>query len=237
MLILGNVDFGAAFLAGLALFFTPCSLPLIPAWLATLTGRGPAEILGSSAPSGRVRREFLFSTLFFVLGFSLVFTLMGAAASYLGDFLFRQKDFLRYLGALTLFFFSLILLGVISPQKYLGARGLKIAWRRAGFAGAFVVGVAFAAGWTPCGGPILASLLALAATRESVARGAELLFIFSLGLALPFLVFSLFLGRILPYLKKIGRYGVWLNRALGLLVLALAALLFLDKIRLITPDA
>jgi cytochrome c-type biogenesis protein len=237
MIILQNVDMLGAFLAGLAMFFTPCTLPLIPAWLSSLSGRGYGEILAAEArPGGGLRLKVFFSTIFFALGFSLVFTLMGAAASALGDFIVRQSHVLRYVGALVMIIFGLILLGVIKPGKLLEGKRLKIPEVPYGFFGAFLVGVAFAAGWTPCSGPVLASLLALAATRESVIRGMELLGVFSLGLAIPFLALSLLLGKLLPYFKKIGPRAVWVSRFLGVCVIVLAVLLFFDKIHLITPQ-
>jgi cytochrome c-type biogenesis protein len=237
MIIFQNVDILGAFIAGLAMFFTPCTLPLIPAWLSTLSGADYGDILGAeSKPKKSLRIKVFVSTVFFAMGFSLVFTLMGAAATTLGDFLIRQANILRYIGAIVMIFFGLVLIGIIKPWKLLSEKRLKVPEVPFGLLGAFLVGVAFAAGWTPCSGPVLASLLALAATRESVLRGMELLSVFSLGLALPFLVLSLLLGRVIPYFKKIGPYTVWVSRFLGVCVLCLAILLLLDKISFITPQ-
>ncbi|MDR1041148.1 MAG: cytochrome c biogenesis protein CcdA [Deltaproteobacteria bacterium] len=239
MISLQSVDFPAAFLAGIAMFFTPCTLPLIPAWLSTVAGRNSGLYLAneaSGAPSGRSRIAVLISTFFFVLGFSAVFTLLGAAASALGDFLFTNRDVIRYAGAAVMAIFGLVLLGVLRPKALLGELRLPVPAEPAGLLGAFLVGTAFAAGWTPCGGPVLGSLLSLAAVESSLRRGMGLLAVFSAGLAVPFLAGSLLLGRLLPLLRGLGRRAVWVNRALGIVMLAFAALLFLDKLSLITPD-
>ncbi|MDR2353444.1 MAG: cytochrome c biogenesis protein CcdA [Deltaproteobacteria bacterium] len=237
MIILGNVGFGAAFLAGLAIFFSPCTLPLIPAWLATFTGREYGEIFAKEArPSFHTRFQVFESTLFFVLGFGILFTLMGAAASAIGDFLFLHRDIFRYIGAVVLFIMGLILLGILQPKKLLQERRLNLPMVTANPIGAFLVGIAFAAGWTPCGGPLLGSMLSLAAFEESVIRGSMLLACFSGGIALPFLILSLFLNKLYPFLKKLGSFSFWFSRVLGVLVVALAILLLLDKINLITPD-
>jgi cytochrome c-type biogenesis protein len=239
MIVLENVDLPAAFLAGLAMFFTPCTLPLIPAWLSTVAGPNSGMYLakgGAEAPRRRARLAVLLSTVLFVLGFSAVFTLLGAAASALGDFLFENRDVIRYAGAAVMTVFGLVLLGVLRPRALMGERRLPVPREPAGLFGAFLVGTAFAAGWTPCGGPVLASLLSLAAAESSLYRGMWLLAVFSAGLAVPFLAGSLLLEKLLPLLKGLGRHAVWVNRALGAVMLALAALLVLDKLSLVTPD-
>jgi cytochrome c-type biogenesis protein len=237
MLAIQSVDFPAAFLAGLAMFFTPCTLPLVPAWLSTVAGDNAGSFRAGAGPgTGRKRLAVFVSTVFFVLGFSLVFTLLGAAASALGDLLFARRDVLRYLGAAVMIVFGLVLLGVVRPSFLSGERRLPVPEGTGGLLGAFLVGMAFAAGWTPCGGPILASLLSLAAVDSGEGRGLWLLAAFSAGLAVPFLAGSLLLGRLLPLLKGLGRHAVWVNRALGVAILILAALLLLDKLSLVTPS-
>ncbi|MDR3155387.1 MAG: cytochrome c biogenesis CcdA family protein [Deltaproteobacteria bacterium] len=243
MLVFQSVDFPAAFLAGLGMFFTPCTLPLIPAWLSTVAGRNSALYLqGGDGPrpegaGARARLEVFSATLAFTFGFSLIFTLLGAAASAAGGFLYAHSDVLRWVGAAAMTVFGLMLLGVIRPKALLGERRLPLPEEPAGLLGAFLVGMAFAAGWTPCGGPVLASLLLLASAGSGAARGLALLAVFSAGLAVPFLAGSLLLGKLLPLLKGLGRRAVWVNRALGILILALAVLLALDRLHLITPDS
>ncbi|MDR2460720.1 MAG: cytochrome c biogenesis protein CcdA [Deltaproteobacteria bacterium] len=237
MIVLQNVDSLAALVAGLAMFFTPCTLPLLPAWLSTVYGNTATAYLAQNAKVEKTQRlKIIIATLFFVLGFSLVFTLLGLAASSAGEFLLDNRDLLRYLGGAAMIVFGLALLGVISPWKLFGEKHLKLPESPLGMLGAFLVGVAFAAGWTPCSGPVLASILALAATSRSMVKGLELLGLFSLGLAIPFLVLSLLLGKLYPLFKKMGPYTVWVSRFLGVSFIILAILLLFDQLAFITPD-
>lgn len=216
-----HVDLGSAFLAGLATFFTPCVLPLIPAWLVMVTGLS-FEALSAAED----RSPLLGPTLFFVLGFSVVFTLLGAAAGLLGGVLENMAWLLRAAAGAVMIFFGATLAGFISPPFLNRERRAALARRPLGLAGSFVVGLGFAAGWTPCVGPVLASILALAAAESSAGEGARLLAVFSLGLGLPFLVLSgafshglAWLARVRPLARRAGRIlGLGLM-ALGLVVL------------------
>jgi cytochrome c-type biogenesis protein len=229
-----NVDALAAALAGLLTFFTPCTLPLLPGWLALVAGLRTDEVLNKNLRQPLSKRlEVLFSTLLFVLGFSLVFISMGAAASALGDFLWRRQTVLRYLGGTVMVFFALCLLGVIKPAALLGERRLHLSRRPFGLVGAFAVGMAFAAGWTPCSGPVLAALLSLAATERNLARGTELLIYFSGGLALPFVLLSLMWSSLLPKFRALAKYSVWASRIMGVTLLFLAVLVFMDRLSLL----
>ncbi|MDR2340299.1 MAG: cytochrome c biogenesis protein CcdA [Deltaproteobacteria bacterium] len=235
-MIFQHVGLLTAFLAGIAMFFSPCTLPLLPGWLAAVTGRDYREFLGEGdGPGGAVRLHVLASTLCFVLGFTLVFTLLGAAASVVGDFLYRHAFALRLIGGLVMILFALVLLGVLKPKAMLKERRLALAGERAGYLGAFLIGIAFAAGWTPCSGPILASIMSLAMTEKGF-HGVRLLLVFSAGLALPFLVVSLFLASVLGWAKRIGPHWTLISRVLGVLFLILAVLLISGKLSLVTPD-
>ncbi|MDR2405667.1 MAG: cytochrome c biogenesis protein CcdA [Deltaproteobacteria bacterium] len=236
-MIFQNVDVVAAFMAGLALFFTPCTLPLLPGWLVAVTGREYDEFLGeNSQPDRHLKLHVFLSTVFFVLGFTLIFTLLGAAASAVGDFLYEYSYVLRILGGLVMILFALVLLGIIKPHVLFKDRRLQLSKDPVGYFGAFVIGLAFAAGWTPCSGPILASILSLAASSSESYRGIKLLAVFSFGLALPFLVISIFLAKVLGYVKHIGRHWVVISRVMGVIFLILAVLLIWGKLSLVTPD-
>jgi cytochrome c-type biogenesis protein len=230
-----KVTFLGAFVAGLITFFTPCVLPMIPVWLALATGEASAAAPpnAASAASG-LRYRALPPTLFFVLGFSLIFVAVGAAASSLGSFLYDRREILRLVGGIVMIAFGLSLIGLKLPfSSWLEGKRMAISGQNRGFLGAFAVGLAFAAGWTPCVGPILGSILAMAAIQSSLALGAKLLCVYSLGLALPFLLAALLWGRFLAKLKGLGRFSIWLSRALGLLTIAIGLLLVFNKITLL----
>jgi cytochrome c-type biogenesis protein len=227
-----QVDFFAAFLAGILTFFTPCTLPLLPGWFALVTGLD-SRTDQQTKPTFGQRLGIFLSSLFFVLGFSVIFVVMGAIASALGDFLWEHHLAVRIIGGSVMVVFGLYLLGIIKPKAFLSEHRFQIKAKPAGLLGALVVGMAFSAGWTPCSGPVLASLLTLAASKESLARGTELLIFFSVGLGLPFLLLSLMWSSLLPKIRKLLRYTVWTNRILGVMMLILAVFVFTDKLSLL----
>lgn len=216
-------------MAGLASFISPCVLPLIPAWLTLATGLSYDELTGDSKGSGE-RLGFLkmfAPTLFFVLGFSLVFCLLGVAAGLVGELLDKHGRMLSYLAGIFMIFFGLYLAGLISPAFLMREKRADIRHRPLGLAGSFVVGLGFAAGWTPCVGPVLGAILALAASEQSTGLGLRLLAVYSLGLGLPFLLISLswgaawsFVSRLRPVLKWSGRVMGGLLIVLGVLVIS-----------------
>ena len=223
-LFVEHIGLGSAFLAGAATFFTPCVLPLVPAWLVMVTGLEFEEL---TAPGSRQPLAAMFGpTLFFVLGFVTVFTLLGAAFGLFGEFLRDKAWLLSGAAGLSMIFFGACLAGFISPSFLNREKRVALTRRPLGLAGAFVVGLGFAAGWTPCVGPVLASILALAATETSAARGALLLAVFGLGLGLPFLALAgawshglSWLARVRPLARRAGKV-----LGLGLMVLGLLVL-------------
>jgi len=221
-----TVTYGTAFTAGLASFVSPCVLPLIPAWLTLVTGLSYDQLTGENR--ARLGSLKMFApTLFFVLGFSVVFCALGMAAGLMGDLFREHSNILRYLAGILMIFFGLYLAGIISPSFLMREKRADIRHRPLGLAGSFVVGLGFAAGWTPCVGPVLGTILALAAYEQSATEGLRLLAVYSLGLGLPFLLVSLgwgaawsFLSGLRPVLKWSGRVMGWLLIALGLLVIS-----------------
>ncbi|MCL6596582.1 MAG: cytochrome c biogenesis protein CcdA [Firmicutes bacterium] len=212
-----NVALGAAFLAGLASIASPCVLPLLPVYLGYLAGDRELGRRGAAA-------SLLLRALAFVAGFSLLFVALGATATALGAFLAARTLLFERLGGAVIVAFGLFLLGLWRPA----ALNRSAVWRPrpgAGAAGAFVLGLAFAAGWTPCVGPILATILVIAGQLGQAGRGALLLATYSAGLGLPFLAAAAAAGWATARLPRLGPYLVWAERAGGVLLVALGTVM------------
>jgi cytochrome c-type biogenesis protein len=215
-----------AFLGGLLSFLSPCVLPLVPPYLCFITGEALDDLTGQAAIS---RQRTMLAALAFVLGFSTVFVLLGATASAAGQFVRQDPDYFRYLTWIAggiiilmgLHFLGLFRLLFINREKRYHQET-----RPAGLIGAYAVGLAFAFGWTPCIGPVLATILAVAASEDSVRRGGFMLAIYSAGLGVPFLLAALAVERFLGFLKRFARHLNVVERAMGVLLI-LAGLAFL----------
>ena len=213
-----SVSFFVAFAAGLLSFLSPCVLPLIPSYVSFLTGMSMDEVTVH-------RRAAVMNALFFVLGFTLIFMAFGASATLLGRYFNYYKDWFARIGGVLILLFGLYLLGVLKIPFL--ARQAKFEFRNKpmGYAGSVVVGVAFGAGWTPCIGPILASILALASVQGSVTSGVALLGTYSLGLAVPFLIAAFALEGFLNWFQKFRKYIGYVERFAGGLLVVLGLLL------------
>ena len=219
-----------AFVAGVLSFLSPCVLPLIPGYVAFLSGRSLEDLAGSAAPTGAVVRSTAARAIAFVLGFTCVFTLLGASASVLGAKLASAMPVLTKFAGALIILFGLHTTGLVPLPWLQYERRMHITRRPPGFVGAAIMGVAFAFGWTPCIGPILASILALAATQETVHRGMGLLLIYSLGLAVPFLLTAMGVGA---FLKFFARYKPFLRAGeivAGGLLIVLGGLVFTNRL-------
>lgn len=215
------VALGVAFLAGVLSFLSPCVLPLIPAYLSFLTGLTSAEL-----SRGASRIKVVVPAVLFVLGFSTVFVAMGATASVLGQFLTEYRAAIEKVAGVAVIAFGVLMLGVIKvPWLYGEARMDLERSRSFGRGAAFVMGAAFAAGWTPCVGPILGTILTMAGSSSSVSGGALLLFTYSLGLGLPFIAVALLFGRMTGLLKWLNRHSLVMNRVAGGLLIAIGVLI------------
>jgi cytochrome c-type biogenesis protein len=224
------VAFPVAFLAGVVSFFSPCVLPLLPAYLSLMTGLSVSELAESDRPMGRV----LVPALMFVGGFSLIFVGMGASASVLGQFLAQYRDVAEKVGGVVVVALGVLMLGIIKVPWLYGEARIDPSKARALTGGAaFVMGMAFAAGWTPCVGPILASTLALASQSESVGQGALLLVAYSAGLGIPFIGMALLFGRVRPVLSWMSRHALTLNRASGAVLIVIGVLLFTGQLEVV----
>jgi cytochrome c-type biogenesis protein len=211
--------------AGLLSFISPCVLPLFPAYLSFITGMS-ATALHNEATLRQHRRQIILHALCFIAGFSLIFVVLGASFSLLGSLLRAHLDLLQRVGGAVIIFFGLLLVGLFKIPLLMRTVGLRVHHKPVGYVGAFLVGVSFAVGWTPCVGPILGSILFLASTAAEVDRGMVLLSVYSLGLAIPFFLSSLavpaffqLFGRVAAYLRAIEVGGGVLMILVGLLVL------------------
>jgi cytochrome c-type biogenesis protein len=216
-----------AFVAGVVSFLSPCVLPLIPGYISMLSGVSMEELKagGDAALVERIIRN----SFAFVLGFSVVFISLGASATFVGTFLLSRRTIFNVIAGLIIIVFGLHLTGLIRiPFLYRDARIHTGAPQR-GLLGAFLLGFAFAFGWTPCIGPILAGILALAATRQTVLQGMFLLAIYSAGLAIPFLATSLGLSQFLKFYGRFRKHLHAVEVASGVLLVVIGALIALNK--------
>lgn len=222
--MLGEITFFAALTAGVVSFLSPCVLPLVPAYLG--------YIAGSSAEDGP-QRPVLAAALSFVLGFTAVFVALGASASALSTLLFDNMTWIARVAGLLIIVFGLHYLGVFRRLGVLGFldRDVRVheAPRWGGGLGAFLVGMAFAFGWTPCIGPILATILTLAASGDSLAYGASLLAVYSLGLGIPFILAALGLDRFLAFSRRFRPYMRRIEQGAGAVLIVTGVLMLTGR--------
>ncbi|HEX4048074.1 MAG TPA: cytochrome c biogenesis protein CcdA [Elusimicrobiota bacterium] len=224
-----TVGYGASFAAGLFSFLSPCVLPLVPGYVSFMSGLSLEELSREAEP-GKVLRHAGWESLFFVLGFAVVFTALGATASAAGAFLTAHLPAITKIAGAIIVVFGVHMTGLVTiPVLYKHVRA-DAAGFKPGYAGSFLMGLAFACGWTPCIGPILSGILALAATRETVGEGMRLLFVYSLGLGVPFIVTGFAVGG---FMRFFGRYKKHLRRGeilAGALLIFIGALIFSDRL-------
>jgi cytochrome c-type biogenesis protein len=219
-----QVSLLAAFLAGVASFISPCVLPLIPSYVTFITGVSFDE-LASKEAAPRVRRLTIIHSLAFIAGFSLVFIALGATATVAGRFLRENQHIVRIVGGVLIIFFGIYLTGLIRIPALSRERKVQLTSKPLGVLGSVLVGVTFAAGWTPCIGPILASILIYASTAKTVTTGIVLLAVYSAGLGVPFFIASLAFNSFLAASKKIRGSLQTIEVVSGVLLIAFGVLL------------
>ena len=215
-----------AFTAGLLSFLSPCVLPLIPSYVGFITGMTVEE-------AERRRWTALLHGLWFVGGFTLVFVLLGAAASAVGSLLREYQVWMGRIGGVLMIVFGLYLLGVLRPRFLIREWRVHLSRKPLGYFGSGVVGFTFGAAWTPCIGPILGGILTIAATQAGLAKGMTLLTIYALGLAVPFLLTAVALDRFLVWFQRFRPYIVWVDRIAGAMLILLGILLITDSFTLL----
>jgi cytochrome c-type biogenesis protein len=220
---MGEVSYLWAFVGGLASFLSPCVLPLVPGYVALISGASLEE-LKDGADQKVQARAFLHSLLF-IAGFSLVFILLGASASWAGQILLAKRTLLTRIAGLLIILFGLNMIGVLKiGMLYRDTRVTDTA-KPASMFGSFLVGLAFAFGWSPCLGPILAAILALASTSDHVLDGVLLLSVYAMGLALPFLLTTLGLSTFLRFYQRFRKHLHTMEVCSGVLLIVLGVLL------------
>lgn len=223
-----DISVGAAFLAGLVSFITPCVLPVVPPYLAYIAGVSFAELKGEAIDAEqrrRVNRRVFLSALLFVLGFTTVFVLLGATASFLGQTLARYFDVLSKIAGLAILILGIHYTGLVRiPLLYREAR-VDVQKSPTSLVSAYLIGLAFAFGWTPCVGPVLASVLFLAGSEGTAFQGAWLLLVYSLGMGLPFLFAAMFAGQFLSVSSRIKRHMALIEKFIGAMLILTGVLL------------
>lgn len=227
----GPVSFALAFVAGLASFASPCVLPVVPGYVGFVTGVSLEEF--RSGQRDTVRRRAAVHAGLFIAGFSLLFVLLGASATALGALVRRALPLLQQIGGAVIVLFGLYLLGVIRVPLLLQERRVHLPAKPAGMVGSVIAGVAFGAGWTPCIGPVLASILLYAGLSGSLLHGAALLGAYALGLGAPFFVAAVAFNWFLSRSRALRPWLVPIERAAGALLVAAGGLLFTGRFPLV----
>jgi len=220
----------AAFLAGLVSFLSPCVLPLVPGYVSLISGVGVEEL---KTPQSKLMRKVMLNSLGFILGFSIVFITLGALSTGVGQLLARYKSVLAQAAGIVIILFGLHLTGLFRINALYADKRLHSIKGGNTVVGAFLIGFAFAFGWTPCVGPILAVILGFAAAQDPVSKGILLLAIYSLGLAVPFLMTSLGIERFLSFYSRFRSHMHAVEVASGALLIALGFLLVFGRFTLL----
>lgn len=228
-----QISFAGAFVAGFLSFLSPCVLPLIPSYITYVTGLSFSD-LQAEHTTRQVRFQAIQHSLAFIAGFTVVFVLLGASATAVGAFFQEQMGLIRKAGGVLIVLFGIHIAGIFDITMLLGEKRINIRNKPAGLFGSFLVGLAFAAGWTPCIGPILASILMIAATEETVYQGIFLLLSYSLGLGIPFFISTVALHRFLVFFNKYRKYIRLMEIITGLFMIIVGVLIFSNSLNRIS---
>jgi cytochrome c-type biogenesis protein len=221
-----DVSFGGAFIAGLLSFLSPCILPLVPPYLCFLGGVSLEQLEDGGEADRAATRRVALASLTFVLGFATVFVAFGATASVFGQLLAENFQILSWIAGGVIIVLGLHFLGVFKIAMLYREARFQVEKKPAGLIGAYVVGLAFAFGWTPCVGPVLAAVLMIAGTEDSAWQGAGLLAAYAGGIGIPFIAAAFFAAPFMRLMKRFRRYQGWIERVLGAL-LVLTGILFI----------
>lgn len=232
----GALGLAIAFSAGLLSFLSPCVLPLIPSYVTFITGLSLEDVT-------KARRTAIIHALLFVLGFTLIFMALGAAATGFGRLLLAQRFWISRAGGVLVIVFGLYLLGILNITSFMREKRFHLANKPVGYLGSVLVGIAFGAGWSPCIGPILGAILTFTASQADLKRGLLLLFFYSMGLAVPFLAAALAVEQFLKLFARLKSQMVWVQRIAGVLLIVVGVLMVTNYLAILsswmqvyTPD-
>lgn len=227
-----DVSILIAFTAGILSFISPCVLPLVPSYITYVTGVSFKELTDAKS-RGRLRWATTLHSLFFITGFSTIFILMGASASYLGQILVEYQDIIMKVGGVLIILLGIQFTGLIRIPFLQMERRIELRKKPLGYLGSFLVGVVFAAGWTPCIGPILSTILIYASTAQNFTTGILLLAVYSMGLGIPFFLSSLAFNSFLSAFDWIKRFMRWITLISGVFLIVIGILFLTDTFRII----
>ncbi|MFH1790552.1 MAG: cytochrome c biogenesis protein CcdA [Candidatus Omnitrophota bacterium] len=228
-----NISYAVAFAAGMMVFLSPCILPLIPTYLSYLTGMSFKELEGEITPEKkrRIRARTVAHSLMFIIGFSVVFILLGTTVSFLGRLLLDYQRILKTVSAVLIIGFGLMITGALNIGFLQKEKQVQYRKKGTSYIGSLLVGAAFAFAWTPCVGPILGSILVYASSTASVARGITLLSVFSAGLAVPFFLTGFLINSFLLHFNKIKKIMRVINVLGGIILIVFGVLILTGGVR------
>lgn len=229
-----EVSIPLAFLGGILSFVSPCVLPLVPSYISFVTGISFEELTGDDE-NGKLKKVILLNSLMFILGFSTVFVvILGSSAQLLGNLFMEYQDLVRKIGGLVIILLGIHIIGIINFNILQRDKRLHFFKEKpSGLLGSFLVGIGFAAGWTPCIGPILSAIFAVAATSESPWSGMVLFVAYSVGLAIPFLLTSLGINTFLRHFGRIKRHMRVISIVTGIFLIVTGLLIFTNSLGII----
>lgn len=234
-----DISFSLAFLAGVLSFLSPCVLPLIPSYISFITGISFRDLTVGTERK-KIRRITIANSTAFILGFSTVFIALGVSSSAVGKLFFAYMDTIRIIGGILVILFGLFIAGFLKLDFLMTEKKIHLSGKPAGYIGTFIVGMTFAAGWTPCIGPILGAILVYAGSKGSALYGFQLLSVYSLGMGIPFFLSALGINMFLTHTPKIAKHMRIIMIVSGLLLIIFGIMLLTDQIRALSrllPEA
>lgn len=235
---MNDVSYPFAFFAGILSFLSPCMFPLVPSYVSFITGISFEELTGG-VDRKRITFLTITSSFAFISGFSTVFIVLGVSSSALGSLLLEYLDVIRIIGGILVIIFGLFIAGFLKLDFLMKDKKVRLSGKPAGYVGTFLVGMTFAAGWSPCIGPILGTILLYAGSKGSMFYGLKLLAVYSLGLAVPFFLSAVAINAFLSYSKKLLRYMHAIMIISGLVLVVFGIMLLTDQVRVLSklfPD-